>query len=157
MAPVTSKSSGDNDLRADGVWHLFGWMMASLRRIPLCGCKAGWGISHAGVLQVTMVTEAAWKLHTQSLPSAWMHVGNHVGRKCPPLWPDLNQNWNMSIDFSKPPEYKMWKFIQQFSCCYRETDRTKLTNTHLCNLRTRPGMLLNNYKKFLGVHEINYF
>lgn len=64
------------------------------------------------VTQVTIVTKVTWGFPTRRLPkrdSQFNHfrtqkkIGFHA--KYPLLWPDVNQNWNFRINFSRSPRY----------------------------------------------------
>jgi hypothetical protein len=55
--------------------------------------------------QVTMVIKVTWEFPTPITLRAETHAGPHV--KCPLLLPDMNQNWNVSLNFSKTREFQI--------------------------------------------------
>jgi hypothetical protein len=58
-----------------------------------------------------------------------MHVCPHA--KCPLLLSNFNQNWNVSTDLVKLPQYEVsHKSVQQFStCCMQQMDKTDMKLT----------------------------
>jgi hypothetical protein len=84
-------------LRRWSVWRLYCWVITSLRRI-----------SH--------VVERL----PQSLPR---RDACRFSCKVPVFWSDFNQNWNVSTNFNKTPQYQISsKSVQLFSSCYVRTD-----------------------------------
>jgi hypothetical protein len=117
----------DFDIRG---WPL--WRQSCLSQWPLCGEWSVWPLSgcydHAAL---RIPPSCAWLLVgiPHSVTSALRNVGLHV--KCSLLY-DLNLNWNLSTNFSKIAEYKIfWKLVKLFSSRYMHTDRTGEPSRHV--------------------------
>jgi hypothetical protein len=85
------------------------------------------GISRSmTVIKYNMVNNLAWRFPTKSLPSGETHEGPVLHVKCPLLLADFNQNWNVSINFSKPPRHHIALTSSELSSsCYMHTDGRK--------------------------------
>jgi hypothetical protein len=106
--------------RGRSAWCLCGWVKTSSRGIP----------------------HVVARLAVDSAPSHFraqdsMHVG--LREMCQLLLSDFKQNWNLSTNFSKTPQYEIsWSSIQQLSSFYmrrdRQTDVAKLIVSFLQRL-----------------------
>jgi hypothetical protein len=107
MSVVTSQLSGVNYLCVGGA---SGWMMTSSWDPKLFLLAGDSPDNRGNNNQCTLVIP-------QPLPRAETRV------KCPFLLSDLNQNWNLLTSFRKTAQCQIWKSVQPFSTCYRQTDR----------------------------------
>jgi hypothetical protein len=119
IPPVTSELCGVNNLCEGG-------MYSNSLDSPN-GCAFGWGSPS----------------HFQTQKRISLHV------KCSLLWSGFNQNWNVLIHFGTIPQYQISrKFIQLFSSCCMQTDRTKLNGTFL-------QLFITNVLKYWNIHLLN--